>query len=223
MDKKTKQLNRRNNELDKQIRAENQEAFTDMICYLRGAAISEYDQELVRQDLTEMVLAAQQRGEGIEAVIGGDYKSFCDQVIASLPPKTARQKLLDLLDIVCRSLSILGLIFLVFAKETRALLGDLFAGAPPHWGIAVSVGDLIAAVVIIAAAVIIVRATTRSALRATDKKRRVLKGMAIGAGAMIAFLLIARLGGAVLFTVNILAVCAAILALFIAHKLLERL
>ena len=48
MNRKTKELNRSNNALDQQISPENREAFTDMICYLRGAKISAYHQELVR-------------------------------------------------------------------------------------------------------------------------------------------------------------------------------
>ena len=55
MNRKTKELNRSNNALDQQISPENREAFTDMICYLRGAKISAYHQELVRYDLTEML------------------------------------------------------------------------------------------------------------------------------------------------------------------------
>lgn len=42
MNRKTKELNRSNNALDQQISPENREAFTDMICYLRGAKISAY-------------------------------------------------------------------------------------------------------------------------------------------------------------------------------------
>lgn len=75
MNRKTKELNRSNNALDQQISPENREAFTDMICYLRGAKISAYHQELVRYDLTEMVLSAQQRGEksvkSLERIIRG--------------------------------------------------------------------------------------------------------------------------------------------------------
>lgn len=97
MNRKTKELNRSNNALDQQISPENREAFTDMICYLRGAKISAYHQELVRYDLTEMVLSAQQRGEKIREVIGEDYKGFCDNVIASLPPETRRQRIIDFL------------------------------------------------------------------------------------------------------------------------------
>lgn len=63
MNSKTKKLNKQNNILDRQISKENQSIFTDMICYLRGSNISEYDIEVVRQDLTEMVLSAQKRGE----------------------------------------------------------------------------------------------------------------------------------------------------------------
>lgn len=63
MNSKTKKLNKQNNILDRQISKKNQSIFTDMICYLRGSNISEYDIEVVRQDLTEMVLSAQKRGE----------------------------------------------------------------------------------------------------------------------------------------------------------------
>ena len=43
MYQKRKELNRENNTLDKQIFAENQGVFTDMICYLRGSSLSAYD------------------------------------------------------------------------------------------------------------------------------------------------------------------------------------
>ena len=81
MYQKRKELNRENNTLDKQIFAENQGVFTDMICYLRGSSLSAYDQERVRRDLTEMVLDAQERGDTLSDVIGGDYKAFCDEII----------------------------------------------------------------------------------------------------------------------------------------------
>lgn len=93
MNKKTRELNRINNELDRQLNAENNKALTDIICYLRVANISACNQEIIRQDLLEMVLSAQERGENIQAVIGGDYKAFCDNVIASLPPQNRKEKI----------------------------------------------------------------------------------------------------------------------------------
>ena len=101
MYQKRKELNRENNTLDKQIFAENQGVFTDMICYLRGSSLSAYDQERVRRDLTEMVLDAQERGDTLSDVIGGDYKAFCDEIIASLPHKSAGRRAAEYGGIVC--------------------------------------------------------------------------------------------------------------------------
>lgn len=61
--KEIKELQALNNILDEKINDENQPLFTDMICYIRGAKISLYNQELIRQDLTEMIISAQERGE----------------------------------------------------------------------------------------------------------------------------------------------------------------
>jgi DNA-binding ferritin-like protein (Dps family) len=80
MNKQVKQLKRLNNKLEEQLNEENREAYTDIICYLRVANISEYNQEIIRQDLLEMVLSAQERGENIQTVIGEDYRTFCDGV-----------------------------------------------------------------------------------------------------------------------------------------------
>ena len=63
MNKKARKLNKENNRLDELIKEENQEIFTNMICYLRGSDLSDYNIEVVRNDLTEMVLSAQERGE----------------------------------------------------------------------------------------------------------------------------------------------------------------
>lgn len=224
MYKKTKELNRRNNELDKQINAENHEAFTDMICYLRGADISEYNQEVVRQDLLEMFLSAQNRGENIHSVIGEDYKSFCDDVIANLPSKTAKQKVIDFFDIICLCMSILGAIDIIIADETIALLRDLAAGRPLSFDISVSVGSAIAAGIVIAAAFIIVKVITKNSFKIGKKQKGSrVKVLWAGFGMMSLFLLIAWLGKATLFTVNIFVACAVTLALYIAHRILARL
>jgi len=224
MNKRTKELNRHNNELDKQINAENHEAFTDMICYLRGADISEYNQEVVRQDLLEMLLSAQNRGENIHSVIGEDYKPFCDDVIASLPSKTAKQKVIDFFNIICWCLSILGAIDIIIADETIALLRDLAAGRPLNFDISVSVGSAIAAGIVIAAAFIIAEVLMKNSFKTGKKKNGSgVKAFGAGAGMMALFLLIAWLGKATLFTVNIFVACAVILALYITHRMLARL
>lgn len=157
MNKQTKELNRVNNELNKRVNTENSEAFTDIICYLRGANISEYNQEVIRQDLLDMVLSAQDRGKNIQSVIGEDYKVFCNNIIENLPPRSTKEKVTEFFDIICWCLSILGTINIIFADETFTLIRSLATGKAPNFEISISVGSIISAAIIIATAFIIVK------------------------------------------------------------------
>lgn len=86
MSKRAKLLLRENNELEEQIRDEAaRAALTDMIVYIRSANISAYNQELDARDIWQMIADGERRGESVEEIIGGDYKAFCDSVIAELP------------------------------------------------------------------------------------------------------------------------------------------
>ncbi|MGN0711605.1 MAG: hypothetical protein ACI4LO_07570 [Anaerovoracaceae bacterium] len=220
MNKKVRELNKQNNLLDKQIKEENQEAFTDMICYLRGADISEYDIETVRQDITEMVLSAQERGENIQSVIGGDYKEFCDSIIANLPHKTAKQKAAEVLDIICWGLSILFLINILVSGDTVRMLQSLINGTPAGFNISVSAGTLVSMAFILAAAWTVVNLVTKNAFSREITHRKTL-GFFVGAGFMIILIGIHWFGKKILFTVNIFAALVLTAALFAAHKLIE--
>ena len=223
MDKQTKELNRINNELDKQVNTENLDAFTNIICYLRGANISEHNQEVIRQDLLEMVLSAQKRGENIKSVVGEDYKVFCDDIIASLPPKSMAEKVLEFFDIICWCLSILGAINIIIADETIALVCDLATGRPLNFEISISVGSMISLGLTIVSAFIIVEVILKNPFKA-GKKEDVSKTRTffIGAGIMAVFLFIAWVGKTPLFTVNVFAACIFTLALYIAHRVLAK-
>ena len=88
MNKKTKRLLEENNCREKALSQESQAVMTDLVVYLRGQNISMYHQEEVRWDIQEMVLEAENRGETIAQVIGEDYQTFCDEIVAALPPRT---------------------------------------------------------------------------------------------------------------------------------------
>lgn len=224
MNRKTKELNRLNNELDSKINDGNQEVFTDIICYLRGSAISDYDQELVRQDLLEMILSAQERGEDIETVIGEDYKEFCDSIIASLPKKTLKQRTVSFLDIACWCLAILGAINIVMSRDTINIIRNLVSGQAVDFHISVSAGTVISIGVVLAAAVLIVEYIVKNPFKKDGaKKGAAAKGFAAGACIMSFFLLIAYLGSRTLFTVNLFAAIVIVLGLYAAHKVLAQL
>lgn len=227
MKTETKILNQENNELDKRLTKENNVVMTDMICYLRVANISEYDQEIVRQDLLQMVLSAQERGEDMKTLIGEDYKSFCDEVIASLPQKSRKERVLDLIDIFLLSTSILGAIHIVISKETINLIHNAVTGQQLNFQMPISLGNLLSYAIILATAFLIVHIIGRNSLKPEkkhnqSKPKKFIIGGAIGGGVMTVFLIIAWVGRQTLFTVNIFDACIFILGLYIAHKLLQK-
>lgn len=224
----TKRLNQENNKLGKRLTEENNVVMTDMVCYLRLANISEHDQEVVRQDLLQMVLSAQERGEDINTLIGQDYKSFCDEVIAALPQKSQKERVLDLIDTLLLSTSILGVIHIVMSKETMRLIYNAVTGQQLNFQISISVGNLLSYVIIIATAFLIVHVVGKNSLKPEkkhnqSKPKKFIVGGAIGGGIMAVFLIIAWVGRQTLFTVNIFAACIFILGLYIAHRLLQEL
>lgn len=227
MKTEAKILNQENNELDKRLTEENNVVMTDMVCYLRLANISEHDQEVVRHDLLQMVLSAQERGEDIKTLIGEDYKSFCDEVIAALPQKSQKERVIDLIDILLLSTSILGGIHIVLSKETMELIYNAVTGQQLNFQISISVGNLLSYVIIIATAFLIIHVIGKNLLKPEKKhnqsklKKFIIAG-AIGGGLMAVFLIIAWVGRQILFTVNIFAACVFIIGLYIAHKLLQK-
>ena len=64
MKPKTRRLLKENNALDARLSPESQAVMTDIVCYLRAANIGVCQQELLRRDITEMLLDG-------EADIGG--------------------------------------------------------------------------------------------------------------------------------------------------------
>lgn len=149
MKKETKELLKKNNENEKNILEENDEIYTNMIVYLRGANISEYNQEKVREDLIAMILDGQERGDDIQKVIGENYKEICDEIIAEIPKKTVKENvmyaLMLTLDIVwiVGVISVIKTLIIMLAKNSKDMtfvfsLGDLIS-----WGMIVFVEYLV--------------------------------------------------------------------------------
>ena len=149
MKKETKELLKKNNENEKQILEENDEIYTNMVVYLRGADISEYNQEKVREDLIAMIVDGQERGDDIQKVIGENYKEICDEIIAEIPKKTVKENvmyaLMLTLDIVwiVGVISVIKTLIIMLAKNSKDMtfvfsLGDLIS-----WGMIVFVAYLV--------------------------------------------------------------------------------
>ncbi len=220
MNKQTKEINKLNNILDKQISDTNQGVFTDMICYLRASELSEYDIEIVRQDLTEMVLSAQERGEDIKKVIGGDYRGFCDTIIDSFPPKSLKQRFIDFLDIVCLQLAILIAINTAIAKESFLIIMNILDGKPVSYDINFTTGSVASILIIVVMANLLVKTICKNTFESILHNKLVL--FAIFATLTIFIQVIVFYGRTVLFTTNVFVSAFLALALFGIHKLLEK-
>lgn len=131
---KFRELQKKNSKDEEAIYKENDGIYTDMIVYLRTSKINEYNQELVRQDLIQMILDGQERGDNIEKVIGGNYKEVCDEIIESMPQKTTYEKVKSTFKLSLKLIWIVGIlatinsILLKFIKEDFAWNFTLTAG-----------------------------------------------------------------------------------------------
>lgn len=222
MNKQTRELNRINNDLDGLLYSENNPAMTDIICYLRGANISEYNQEIIRQDLLEMVLSAQERNENIQTVIGTDYKNFCDEIIATFPPKSLKEKIIDFIDAISLGLSVFCAVNIIMSDETIVLIHNLFVGEPLNFEIAVTAGLIVSLLIVFVAAFGIVNFIMKKSFEIGNLFHNNTSTILIVLGTIPIFLVIAWFGRNTIFTVNIFVALFFSLALYLTHRLLSR-
>lgn len=216
MNKKTKQLLKQNNLLEKQLDKSDDIIMTNIVVYLRGSDINEYNQELVRRDILQMLIEAAKRGDDIEKVIGGDYKTFCDEIISVLPKKSGKEKMLDYIDIALMGLIILGTILFI---EQLVLI---IMKKQSEWLFTVTYGDIIKAAVIIAIAVILVDRVCKTAFdNKKPKKAQFLIVWIILTAIFIGLFFISSRVTAVCFSMPMIAAAAALLILFALKRCLN--
>ena len=165
MNKFAKELLRKNNTREKEIVNENQESYTNMIVYLRSSDLTDYNQEVVRGDIIELILDAQQRGDNIQKVMGNSYKEICDEIIEVMPKKTKKDKIMEFIGTSLNTLSILGVIALV-----KNFIEGLISSSG-EFKFILKVGDLMSAFIIILIAYAIVLFITKTALDTKEEKK----------------------------------------------------
>lgn len=157
MSKRTKLLNRENSEAEKNLSEESSTIQTDIVVYIRNANISEYNKEIVRRDIIQMLLDGEKRGQSPSDVIGDDYKAFCDAVISEMPQLSAKERILTSIRDVLPAICALFGIWIVFSLISSLINGEDWTHIP------LTVFELIAgAVIVIAAQLIVVYITKYS-------------------------------------------------------------
>ena len=210
MSKRTKELLRENNAWEKEnLSAENQHLMTNIVTYIRSAAISEYEQELVRRDVMAMLAAGEREGRSAEDVIGDDAQAFCDEVIAALPPRSSGERALGNVRDGLLAFVVLGVIWLVS--------GAIDMAGHRAWPyLPLTLGDVIGQVLILAAAFYIFHSISRHAF--DDKLGRlfVLVFVVLAASLLASIYLTTFL-----CNVHIAIVAGALIVFFAAYKVLD--
>ena len=218
MKKETKELLKKNNENEKQILEENDEIYTNMVVYLRGADISEYNQEKVREDLIAMIVDGQERGDDIQKVIGENYKEICDEIIAEIPKKTVKEKVMHALTLTLDIVWIMGIIsviktFIYLKRNDIEEMNFVFM-----------LGDLVSwCIIVVVANVVVERVCKNSFKEKKTKQNKVISFLIYWLACLaMGFLIVMPivLFDTVLFTVHIGVALAACAIIFVVSKLI---
>lgn len=216
------ELRKRNNQLEEQLMTENENKdMTQIVAYLRGSRLSEINQELVRQDILDMVLAAKERGEDMRQAIGMDYKQFCDDIIAEMEPGCKKEKISEIFETVFLSISVLLLIKMIFC--TAEIIRMTIAGQPVNWNVPVSYLDISLTIVIVAASWGIVEAILKDAFDENDKRTKIIVGSIFAAIIVgVSLLYGLHIGRGTFFEINLIAGYGLSGILYILNKVFNK-
>lgn len=213
MNKATKQLLEENNRRGEQLTPENQKILVDIVAYLRGSSASTYQQELVHRDILDMLQEGEARGQTAPQVIGEDYQTFCDEILAELPRRSARERTIYGLSVVSLSAAVLVVIWLGFSLFTAVIQGPFTLWLP------VKLGQLLGGALIIAFSYGLVEYVCRTSFEDRSPTKVQVIGIFVG---MVLFFLICMLLRQTLFSLH--AGIAAVLAvvLYLIYKVTDR-
>ena len=211
MSREARVLRDENNELEKQLDDKTNDILTNIVVYIRSANISDIDQENVRRDITQMLIDARGRGENADDVIGGDYKAFCDAIIAEIPKMSTKKRVMTAIRDTLPALGVLIGIWAVFSVIEQIINGATWYVTP------VSVTDILGGAAMLILATLIVVCITKNSFNAKPAALVCLI-LLITAVVLCAALL---LPNRIIFSPNIAADAALIIVIFAAHKIID--
>ena len=62
-----------------------------------------------------MIADGEKRNESVRDIIGEDYKSFCDEIVKSFPPRSKKERILEWLSMFFQMITTLSLLWLFFS------------------------------------------------------------------------------------------------------------
>lgn len=211
MKNKAKKLRDENNRLEKRLNVDVNDILTDIVVYIRSCGISDLNQELVRRDITQMLINGQERGESPAEVIGDDYKAFCDSVMAEMPKLSTKQLIMTAIRDVLPAFMILFAAWAFMTAIKQALSGEAWYITP------LSISNVIIGAALLAAAAMTAVYITKNSFN-TKPAGLVCILLLIIAAALAAALLLPE---KIIFSPHIAADMALLAVLLIAYKLID--
>lgn len=211
MSREARVLRDENNELEKRLDEKTNDILTDIVVYIRSANISDIDQENVRRDITQMLIDARCRGETADDVIGGDYKAFCDAIIAEIPKMSTKKRIMTAIRDTLPALGVLIGIWAMFSVIEQIINGATWYVTP------VSVTDILGGAAMLILATLIVVYITKNSFNAKPAALVCLI-LLITAVVLCAALL---LPNRIIFSPNVAADAALVIVIFAAHKIID--
>jgi len=209
---------KKNFENSKMLNKENDEVYTDIVCYLRVSLLEDVKTEEIISDILDMFLRSQEEGKAIEEIIGDDYKAFCDSIIESVEPKKfSLARLKESVFIIVDCFFILLTIDLVLNYLPKVIKYKILSNY------AFSVSFFINSVIIIILAVGIVNYIGRNSFSLTKNKPSKVTYFLIWLGFVVTFSAIIfttfKLSKYELFSVNICVVIIPVAIYWIYKKI----
>jgi DNA-binding ferritin-like protein (Dps family) len=223
-----KELNQRNNELHRLLNEENDAIVNDMVVYLRvSPRLSDYQVELIRQDLLDMALSAQARGVPLSEVFGEDYKGFCDEIINNVRPQGYIRGAFQWLSTLSLGIAILSVIDFVFSGYIVRVYHDILSHSSVDLKYPITAGFVVGTLVIIAVANLIVYLIGKYAfdtgkLPALSRPKQFALGCLAGGCAIGYVLGTYYLDKYVLVSINVFVYLVLVLALFLLYMVISR-
>ncbi|GEM_PF-1676715 len=214
-------LRKINNSLEEQLSESENKDMTNIVVYLKSSHLSERDVELVRQDILGIILSAKERGEDMKQAIGGDYKQFCDDIIAASKPKSTAEKMKDICTTVLLSASSLLFIKLIFftIDGVMAVLSD----EAFNWNVPVSYLDIFFMAVAIAASWGIVAVILKDAFDENRRRTNIIFGVTFFSIIVVFCLMyVFHVGSGVLFKLNLVIGYIFAALMYVAGKILVK-
>lgn len=162
MSNKTKKLMKENKIKEKELNKTNSKNMIDIVVYLRSANISDYHQEIIRYDIINMLIEGQRRGLHINDILGEDYKTFCDEVIAEIPKLKTKDKILKGIRGILPGIISLIIIWMSFG------FFDIFTSSTTYPSIPFTLGNLISGFLIICFSLILINFISKSSFSAKN-------------------------------------------------------